>query len=132
MEESQAESQDRGLRGGLVGLVDLTKWNALGLSSSNLKGSGIKGKSGFKWGFNLSIPERQEVKWFPRRCRKPVGTLAKRERYLRTSTAQSPKPDLNRCRTAGSAAMAAASCCLCSVCRCLTVSSRMSAFSNFE
>lgn len=43
VEESQAESQDRGLRGGLVGLVDLTKWNALGRSSSNLRGSGTSG-----------------------------------------------------------------------------------------
>ena len=43
VEESQAESQDKGLRGGLVGLVDLTKWKALGLSSSSLSGSGTSG-----------------------------------------------------------------------------------------
>lgn len=128
VEESQAESQDSGLRGGLVGLVDLTKWNALGLSSSILRGSG---RSGFG-GWRRSMPLMQVVRWFPRRWRKAVGTLARRERYLRTSTAQSPKPALNRCSTAGSAAIAAARCCRCSVCKCLTVSSRISAFSNLE
>lgn len=43
VEESHAESQDNGLSGGLVGFVALTKWNALGLSSSSLSGSGIRG-----------------------------------------------------------------------------------------
>jgi hypothetical protein len=83
-------------------------------------------------GDSCCSPETQLERCATRRCFTAGSTPSMRLMYRLTSLAHSLKPVLNLCSTVGSVATAMASCWRCIVCRCFTVISRMSAFSNLE
>jgi hypothetical protein len=83
-------------------------------------------------GDSCCSPETQLARCATRRCLTAGSTPSMRPMYRLTSVAHSLKPVLNLCSTVGSVATATANCWRCMFCRCFTVISRISAFSNLE
>lgn len=78
--------------------------------------------------FNCVDPARQ----FAKCCSSLLFTVGSRPGNLPTSPAHSLNPARNLFKTAGSVAADIATCCLCRFSKCLTVISKISAFSSFE
>lgn len=74
------------------------------------------------------MPVKQLARWLRRRCRMVWSTPSIRPMKRLTSLAHSANPARNLAITEGSGVI----CCIWRFCKCLTVISRMSAFSNLE